>query len=326
MEEKKKRNEVKEQETSSFPEDTETRRLQNIFGEALGDFPLPEEVQSEWNTFIQKQKEKRKKLYLRIWLSGSVAAAIILILLLWSPWQQTETEISGIEIFASLKAPEHITTTKENGRIIVSTPPSTLTHITLEDGSHVILGANSRFEYPEKFTSPDKRMVSLTGEARFEVTKDISRPFIVTAGKIQTRVLGTVFDVNAYPASLPAVTLYEGCVQLTDTVSTSSRKMSPGQHARLAANGDILLSKVSWTKEEGWTQGEFYFDNIPMKEVLQEIGTWYNISIICHSASLLQERIHFRFSRNVPVGNLLAALNDLGIAEFQYKEKRIIVK
>ena len=46
MEEKKKRNEVKEQETSSFPEDTETRRLQNIFGEALGDFPLPEEVQS----------------------------------------------------------------------------------------------------------------------------------------------------------------------------------------------------------------------------------------------------------------------------------------
>jgi len=326
MEEKRERNQMKEQENASFSEDTETRRLQNIFGEALGDLPLSEEIQSEWNTFIQKQKEKRKKLHLRIWLSGSVAAAIIILLLLWSPWHQLETEISGIEIFASLKAPERITTTKENGRIIVSTPPSTLTHITLEDGSHVLLGANSRFEYPEKFTSLDKRIVSLTGEARFEVTKDGHRPFIVTAGKIQTLVLGTVFDVNAYPASLPTVTLYEGCVQLTDTVSTSSRKMSPGQHAQLAANGDIQLSKASHTEEEGWTQGEFYFDNTTMKEVLQDIGTWYNISIICHSAGLLHERIHFRFSRNVPVGELLAALNDLSIAEFQYKEKRIIVK
>ena len=232
----------------------------------------------------------------------------------------------NIEIFTALHAPEQITTIEENGRIIVSTPPATTTRLTLEDGSHVLLSANSRLEYPKEFSSQGNRTVNLTGEARFEVTKDAHRPFIVSADKMQTQVLGTVFDVNAYPGNAPAVTLYQGRVKVGKAASPLEKEIVPGQCATLTTSGDIRLAKATRTEKEGWTKDEFYYDNTEMITVLQNIGTWYNISVICHSADLLHKRVHFRFSRNVPIKTLLNVLNDLGIAHFQYKDKQIVVE
>ena len=311
-----------------FSENAEIRRLQNAFGEALGDLPLPDEVREEWSTFLQRQAQQKRKLYLRICLSGGVAAAIALLLLLWSPWHITGKDgiQQNIEIFTALHAPEQITTIEENGRIIVSTPPATTTRLTLEDGSHVLLSANSRLEYPKEFSSQGNRTVNLTGEARFEVTKDAHRPFIVTADKMQTQVLGTVFDVNAYPGNAPAVTLYQGRVKVGKAASPLEKEIVPGQCATLTTSGDIRLTKATQTEKEGWTKDEFYYDNTEMITVLQNIGTWYNISVICHSADLLHKRVHFRFSRNVPIKTLLNVLNDLGIAHFQYKDKQIVVE
>lgn len=311
-----------------FSENAETRRLQNAFGEALGDLPLPDEVREEWSTFLQRQAQQKRKLYLHICLSGGVAAAIALLLLLWSPWHITDKDsiLQNIEIFTALHAPEQITTIEENGRIIVSTPPATTTRLTLEDGSHVLLSANSRLEYPKEFSSQGSRTVNLTGEARFEVTKDAHRPFIVSADKMQTQVLGTVFDVNAYPGNAPAVTLYQGRVKVGKAASPIEKEIVPGQCATLTTSGDIRLAKATRTEKEGWTKDEFYYDNTEMITVLQNIGTWYNISVICHSADLLHKRVHFRFSRNVPIKTLLNVLNDLGIAHFQYKDKQIVVE
>ena len=311
-----------------FSENAETRRLQNAFGEALGDLPLPDEVREEWTTFLQRQAQQKRKLYLHICLSGGVAAAIALLLLLWSPWHITDKDsiLQNIEIFTALHAPEQITTIEENGRIIVSTPPATTTRLTLEDGSHVLLSANSRLEYPKEFSSQGSRTVNLTGEARFEVTKDAHRPFIVSADKMQTQVLGTVFDVNAYPGNAPAVTLYQGRVKVGKAASPIEKEIVPGQCATLTTSGDIRLAKATRTEKEGWTKDEFYYDNTEMITVLQNIGTWYNISVICHSADLLHKRVHFRFSRNVPIKTLLNVLNDLGIAHFQYKDKQIVVE
>lgn len=335
MEEKKKQTAIEEDSVSlpttderhPFSDDPNVRRLQNAFGEALGDLPLPEETQQEWTAFIQRQERKKRKLYLRIWMSGGAAAVIALLLLLWSPWQRTDGNLSesDIEIFAALDAPEQITTTEANGRITVSTPPTTITSATLADGTRVLLSANSRLDYPKEFISPAERTVYLTGEARFEVTKDVHRPFIVSAGKMQTQVLGTVFDVNAYPGNTPAVTLYEGHVKVSNANSSHKKELLPGQSATLTANGNIHLSKATRTEKEGWASNEFYFDNTTLLQVLQQIGTWYNISIICHAPKLLDKRIHFRYPRNVPPEELLTALNDLGIAHFEMKHERIVV-
>ena len=158
------------------------------------------------------------------------------------------------------------------------------------------------------------------------MTKDAHRPFIVSADKMQTQVLGTVFDVNAYPGNAPAVTLYQGRVKVGKAASPLEKEIVPGQCATLTTSGDIRLTKATQTEKEGWTKDEFYYDNTEMITVLQNIGTWYNISVICHSADLLHKRVHFRFSRNVPIKTLLNVLNDLGIAHFQYKDKQIVVE
>jgi hypothetical protein len=78
----------------------------------LGDLPLPDEVREEWSTFLQRQAQQKRKLYLHICLSGGVAAAIALLLLLWSPWHITDKDsiLQNIEIFTALHAPEQITT------------------------------------------------------------------------------------------------------------------------------------------------------------------------------------------------------------------------
>lgn len=311
---------------SPFSTDTEIRRLQNAFGEATGDLPTPEQTQQEWTAFLHRQEQSGRKFRQRIvGLSTGIAAMIALVLLLWSPWQKPDSSLQDIEIFTALDAPEQITTLEENGRIIVSTPPTTVTNLTLADGTHVLLSANSRIDYPSEFTSQAERTVKLTGEARFEVTKDAHRPFIVSAGKIQTKVLGTVFDVNAYPGNTSAVTLYEGHIQVGKANSSLRKEVLPGQCAILTAKGDIQLSKAPLPAEEGWTNNEFYFDNATMIQALQHIGTWYNISIICHAPKLLDKRIHFRFGRNAPLEELLIALNDLGIAHFHYNNQQIIV-
>lgn len=315
-----------EEEHCPLSEDPELRRLQNAFGETLGDLPLPEETQQEWTAFIERQEQKKRILIRRIRWSCSTAAAIVLLVLLWSPWKGTESDLSNIEVFAALNAPETITTTEKNGMITITTPPATITRLTLEDGTRVLVSANSRLEYPKEFTSHQPRSVHLSGEARFEVTQDAHRPFIVSAQKMQTQVLGTVFDVNAYPDTPPTITLYKGHVRVSKAKSKLEKDLLPGQCATLTPKGDLHLSETTLTENEGWTQEEFFYDNTEMLTVLQNIGTWYNISIICRSADLLHKRVHFRFSRNAPIESLLTVLNDLEIAHFEYKDRQIVVE
>ena len=204
----------------------------------------------------------------------------------------------------------------------VSTPAGTTTSVTLGDGTQVLLNANSRLSYDKDFTDK-KREVTLVGEARFSVAKDANRPFIVRTEQIQTQVLGTVFDVKAYPQTSADVTLYEGKVEVSLN-GNSPRLMQPGEQATISKEGKLQLAQAS--AEQGkWTEGEFAFDNKELKSVMQEIGSWYNISVIFHSRPLLDERIYFNMNRKSSVNEVLEVFNDLGVAKFSMKEGVIVV-
>ena len=88
--------------------------------------------------------------------------------------------------------------------------------------------------------------------------------------------------------------------------------------------GNIELEKASGTQGK-WTEGEFAFDNRELMAVMQEIGSWYNISMVFHSRPLLEERIYFRMNRTASVNEVLGVLNDLGVAKFSLEEEKIIV-
>ena len=302
-------------------ENTNDQRLKALFGEALGTTPTTEQTEQAWQEFITPRRassSKRKNLYIGI---TSAAAVLVLMLALW-PLMRTDIPKESIQVFASLESPKEITYTEEGERMEVSTPAGTTTPITLSDGTQVLLGANSRLEYAKHF-SAGKREVTLTGEARFNVAKDAGRPFIVHTEQIQTQVLGTVFDVKAYPQTLPDVTLYEGKVEVSLN-GTAPRLMQPGEQAFLDKEGKLQLAKAS--EETGkWAEGEFVFDNRELMAVMQEIGSWYNISVVFHSRPLLEERIYFRMSRKASTNEVLAVLNDMGIAKFEIENEKITV-
>ena len=301
--------------------DTNDQRLQALFGEALGTTPTNEQTEQAWQEFITPRRassSKRKNLYIGI---TSAAALIVLMLVLW-PLMRTDIPKESIQVFASLESPKEITYTEEGERMEISTPAGTTTSITLSDGTQVLLSANSRLEYAKHF-SAGKREVTLTGEARFNVAKDAGRPFIVHTEQIQTQVLGTVFDVRAYPQTQPDVTLYEGKVEVSLN-GTAPRLMQPGEQAFLNKEGKLQLAKAS--EETGkWAEGEFAFDNKELKSVMQEIGSWYNISVVFHSRPLLEERIYLRMNRKASANEVLTILNDMGIAKFEMVKEKIVV-
>ena len=301
--------------------DTNDRRLQALFGEALGTTPTTEQTEQAWQDFITLRhapSNKRKNLYIGI---ASAVALITLTLVLW-PLIRSETSAGNIQVFASLKVPKEITYTEKGERMIVSTPAGTTTSLTLSDGTEILLNANSRLEYAKNF-SAEKREVTLVGEARFNVAKNENRPFIVRTEQLQTQVLGTVFDVKAYPQTQPDVTLYEGKVEVSLN-GDAPRLMQPGEQASISKEGKLQLVQAS-ADQGKWTEGEFAFDNRELKSVMQEIGSWYNISVIFHSRPLLEERIYFRMERTKQVDEILEVLNDMEIAKFEMADKKIIV-
>ena len=302
--------------------DTNDHRLKALFGEALGTTPTTDQTEQAWQEFITPRRASsrpRKNLYIGI---ASAAATLALMFVLW-PMMRSEDATESIQVFASLKAPKEITYSETGERMEVSTPAGTTTTITLSDGTEVLLSANSRLAYHKDF-SDEKREVTLVGEARFNVAKDAQRPFIVHTEQVQTQVLGTVFDVKAYPQALPEVTLYEGSVKVSLN-GTSSQRMQPGEQASLNEEGKLQLAKAS--EETGkWAEGEFAFDNRELMTVMQEIGSWYNISVVFHSRPLLEERIYFRMPRKALANEVLAVLNDMGIAKFEMVDDRIVVK
>lgn len=304
------------QETRMWNED----RLKHLLGEALGTLPTEDDTREAWQAFVRRRAGRHRHIYL-ITALGIAAACLGLILALQSFLKQEPQEV---EVFTSLPSPKEITTQEQAGMVIVMTPPATITSIELSDGSRVLLSANSKLEYQKEFTDTLRR-VTLTGEARFEVAKDVRRPFIVCTEQLQTRVLGTVFDVKAYPNSRPDVTLYEGRVDVSSSLRKQSKEMRPGEQVSLDSKGSLQWAEIDTEKQKGWTENEFSFDNVDLMQVMQEIGSWYNMGVVFHSRTLLEERIYFRINRELSVHAVLDALNDLKIARFSQKDGKVVV-
>lgn len=298
----------------------EDLRLLQVLGEAAGKQPSAEETEKAWQQFRQQHRQRQNNRY--IW--ASVAAAVVCLLALGLPFVGERTNERPIKLYAALDVPSETTTVEAGDSIILSTPPEQTAEVHLSDGTRIILGANSRLAYPRSFTLDAPREVRLSGEARFEVTHDADHPFWVLSGEMRTEVLGTVFDVNAYPGSRTRVILYEGHVRIGH--QQEQLDIHPGQQAVLQDNRHLNITSVNLKQAGSWTEGLFDYDNMPLGEVMKHIGTWYNVSITAQSESFLERRIHFRFPRTASLNEVVTALNDLGVARITFNHQTLQVE
>lgn len=298
----------------------EDLRLLQVLGEAAGEQPSAEETEKAWQQFRQQHRQRQNNRY--IW--ASVAAAVVCLLALGLPFVGKRTNERPIKLYAALDVPSKTTTVEAGDSIVLATPPEQTAEVRLSDGTRIVLGANSRLTYPRSFALDVPREVRLSGEARFEVTHDADRPFWVISGEMRTEVLGTVFDVNAYPGSRARVILYEGHVRIGH--QQEQLDIHPGQQAVLQDNRHLNITSVNLKQAGSWTEGLFDYDNMPLGEVMKHIGTWYNVSITAQSESFLERRIHFRFPRTASLNEVVTALNDLGVAHITFHHQTLQVE
>lgn len=144
----------------------------------------------------------------------------------------------------------------------------------LPDGTKVYLNSESSLRFPSRFSNLD-RSVYVKGEAVFDVTHDSSRPFIVNAGDVDVKVLGTIFNVRAYEnENRTVVTLNEGSVRILRSGQVLG-DIEPDQQI-VVSGGEFEVKNVNSEAYIIWKEGVFRFDEEPLSTVLAQIGRWYD--------------------------------------------------
>ena len=141
------------------------------------------------------------------------------------------------------------------------------------------LNAASSLKYPAQFSS-NQRRVTLLGEGYFEVARDKKRPFIVATSTQNIVVLGTHFNVNAYPdENETRTTLLDGALNVKPKFDPAlARVLKPGQQAVLNAT-KLDISLVSAEEAIAWKEGYFLFNNEDIKTAMRKLARWYNLEI-----------------------------------------------
>ncbi|WP_346319191.1 FecR domain-containing protein [Chitinophaga sp. YIM B06452] len=209
--------------------------------------------------------------------------------------------------WAALRAQKHEATAQE-----VKTPKGSQSYFTLADGTEVWMNSNSKITYGEDFNH-SSRTVRLTGEAYFKVAKDEDMPFIIEAGGLKVKVLGTVFNIRSYPDEQNTeTTLVSGSVAITLTDQPGNTiQLKPGEKLavrnriskvyRAPHNPDSLeaqqvpiltLSKMRMDPldgtllDAGWKEGKLVFDGDNFGKVASKLEKWYNVTVVVENDAL----------------------------------------
>jgi ferric-dicitrate binding protein FerR (iron transport regulator) len=272
----------------------------------------PKRPRSRWQA---SRPDPRKSSLRKVVLAGAVAAALAVTIALWlfGPLE------SGLRE-SSTPSPETFVTQKGQR-----------TSVRLSDGSQVRLNVDSRLTVPPSFGN-QKRVVHLEGEAFFEVRGDSTRPFIVRSEGAATRVLGTSFDVGAYPDDDKVkVVVAEGRVSLQAEDSPKQ-----GRDDRQEGQQDVVLTKnqVSLISRSGgqiiqreedlsehlaWMEGQLVFDDAPFGEVTRRLVRWYDLEIKMEEGSATPSGLlNARFDKERPLSDVLLVIG----AAFDVRHER----
>ena len=172
-------------------------------------------------------------------------------------------------------------TQKDNALNQVIIPYGKSSEIILADGSHIWLNAGSRLSYPSEFRG-NSREVYLTGEAFFEVSHNPSKPFYVITPEVKIKVIGTSFNVSAYPDEQTVETvLVSGKVTAgKNRLLAGTIDLAPGERLTYDKNTtDLSKDKVDVNNHSSWKDGYLLFNNAPCSHVFLKLQRYYNKDI-----------------------------------------------
>jgi transmembrane sensor len=199
--------------------------------------------------------------------------------------------------------------------------------VTLSDGTQIWLNAGSQLKYPTEFKG-STREVYLIGEAFFDVAKDKEHPFIIHTDKMDTKVLGTSFNVQAYPGqTTQEVSVLTGRVNVKSTLTEENVYVTPGQKVifkskcnKLQSFKDVPLNSISL-----WRKNILVFEDTPMPEVIATINRNYNVAIQVENKNLNNLKISAYF-KELSVDQVIALVCNTINADYKLESGIYIIR
>lgn len=221
--------------------------------------------------------------------------------------------------------------------------------ITLPDGTLVWLNADSKLSFDLNMKEKDERSVTLSGEAFFEVAHDKKHPFVVHTDKMSVKVLGTAFNIKAYPTEKKAeTTLIRGSVELyvngktpqkfvlkpsekfvledkeIQAVKTKMLHPDEGRILLLENIDPIIMGNKSYIEETSWTENRLVFNNETFLELAPKLERWFNVRIQIKDERIKQYRFTGIFTKET-MNQALSAMQLTQPFHFKLKNHDVII-
>lgn len=181
-------------------------------------------------------------------------------------------------VSASVQAPQHLQENK---------------YIVLPDSSTVLLRSGSKISYAFNGIT---RELTLTGEAYFDIRHNLKQPFIIHTGKLKTTVLGTAFNIKAYPNQKITVSVTRGKVSVSDGNEKTLAVLLPDQQVIYNEATKVKdQSTVKAQKTVEWAKEDMQFKDMPFKQLADRLARRYNVEIRFQHAGLENCLISGRF-------------------------------
>ena len=195
--------------------------------------------------------------------------------------------------------------------------------IVLGDGTRVYLNAHTELRFPESFASSEQRLVYLSGEAYFEVTKNPSKPFVVQCKDYAVKVLGTSFNVNSYEGDETSkTTLATGKVEID--MDGKQTILNPGQQA-IIKNGEVNVKEVDVEVYTTWMFDNFRFQSESIQEIMTKLSRWYAIDVFYMNESVRNYHFTGYLPRYAKIADVLELLSLTTNIKFDVEGKTVIV-
>lgn len=269
----------------------------------------PLDIEGSWSRLLKKKTHPQSRRH-TIWYKIASYAAVAVV----------AVTISSVFFINSNKSDREYTARYIGGNGL------TADVVELPDGTRVSLGSKTLFHYDKNY-GDSKRVVYLEGEAFFDVAKDKKHPFIVKTKEQEVEVLGTKFNVMAYPTdSMIVTTLLEGSVRLTNMNQAKHTILKPDQQLVYNRNTKhASLQQVDAQQFVSWTSGYYYFSEQSLRSILDRLGHVYGTQFTILSEKLNDRTFTGTFYRGQSLKDIMEIINLSIPIKYKINERQVVI-
>lgn len=196
--------------------------------------------------------------------------------------------------------------------------------LKLADGTRIWINSGTEIRYPIE-NRGNTRHVYLSGEAFFEVAQDSLRPFVVSSGMVDARVLGTVFNISSYTGEICNVTLVSGSLQVNSRTNEKEQVvLRPGENAR-QDHALTVQQEIDLEEYIGWRYNYLSFANQPLEQMMIKLARWYDFQIDYTEDHIKNYRFSARFDQNETLDEIIRQLEQTNKIEIKTEDKKLII-